>query len=100
MSVSRRAFVRSLGINRNETLSDMLIGARGREAFAAELPASGIEAALQEQMRLSRNVVRISSNENPLGPGMAARDAMVAAIVDSNRYPMNAQTATKDLLAT
>src|SRR5262249_31002636 len=47
-----------------------------------------------------RNPVRISSNENPLGPGPAAREAMIAALLDSNRYPMNARQSMRDLKAT
>lgn len=33
--------------------------------------------------------IRLSSNENPLGISPAAREALIAAIVDSNRYPGN-----------
>jgi hypothetical protein len=33
--------------------------------------------------------IRLSSNENPLGLAPAAREAVVGAIVDANRYPGN-----------
>ena len=90
MSLSRRAFVRSFGLG--VPFSDSLIAARGREAWAAEAPFDATEDDFQrQQTQMERNLIRISSNENPLGPGMAARDAMIAAMVDSNRYPMNAQ---------
>jgi len=100
MSLSRRAFVRSFGLG-GSPWSDSLISARGREAWAAEAPFGATEDDFQrQQAQMSANLIRISSNENPLGPGQAARDAMVAAMVDANRYPMNAQKSMHDLKMT
>ena len=36
--------------------------------------------------RLANGDIRLSSNENPLGVSPAARDAIIEAIVESNRY--------------
>lgn len=51
-------------------------------------------AALLERMpgwgpgkTLANGDIRLSSNENPLGLSPKAREALVAAIVDANRYP-------------
>jgi histidinol-phosphate aminotransferase len=49
------------------------------------------------QMAAPAGVIRISSNENPMGPGKAVRDALVAALDQSNRYPMNTRPAMIDL---
>jgi len=99
MSLSRRAFVRTLGLGGSGTLSAALIAARGREAWAAEALPGAFED-FEQQMATGRNLIRISSNENPLGPGPAAREAMLAAAIDSNRYPMNAHASMRDLKAT
>src|SRR5262245_39953011 len=101
MSFSRRAFVRSLGLGGVGSLSDAIISARGREAWAAEAPLGAPEEEFQRQAAATeRNPIRISSNENPLGPGPAAREAMIAAVIDANRYPMNARASMRDLKVT
>src|SRR5262249_5877269 len=98
MPLSRRGFVHTLGLGGSATLSAGLIAARGREAWAAEgLPGTFEEF---EQAATNRPLIRISSNENPLGPGPAAREAMLAAAIDSNRYPMNARASVQNLKAT
>ncbi len=38
---------------------------------------------------LANGDIRLSSNENPLGLSPAAREAVIEAIVDANRYPNN-----------
>jgi histidinol-phosphate aminotransferase len=98
MSLSRRAFVQRLGWGGSATLSAGFIAARGREAWAAE----GLPGTFEdfEQAATNRSLIRISSNENPLGPGPAAREAMLAAAIDSNRYPMNARASMQNLKAT
>jgi histidinol-phosphate/aromatic aminotransferase/cobyric acid decarboxylase-like protein len=97
-SLSRRAFVHTLGWGGGATLSDGFIAARGREAWAVEGPPGTFEEF--EQAATNRPLIRISSNENPLGPGPAAREAMLAAAIDSNRYPMNARASMPNLKAT
>jgi histidinol-phosphate aminotransferase len=41
--------------------------------------------------------IRISSNENPLGPGKAAIDAILGKFPEANRYPFNSSPLDADL---
>ena len=82
MSVSRRGFL----TGRSGPFSGAFIAARGMEAHQAD--------AAQE--RNSRSLVppgvaeiRISSNENPLGPGKAVLDAILGKFPEASRYPFN-----------
>jgi len=82
MSVSRRGFLRGTVL----PFSGTVIAARGMEAYQAE--------AAQE--RNGRSLVppgvteiRISSNENPLGPGKAVLDAILGKFPEAGRYPFN-----------
>lgn len=70
------------------------IGARGREAMEA---ANGFRAAPVFVPPPEADEVRISSNENPLGPGPAAVAALRGAYGSIMRYPMNAATSGTDL---
>jgi histidinol-phosphate aminotransferase len=82
MSVSRRGFLQG----RVLPFSGAFIGARGMEAYQADAA----------QGRGGRSLVppgvteiRISSNENPLGPGKAVLDAILGRFPEANRYPFN-----------
>ena len=82
MSVSRRGFLRGTVL----PFSGTVIAARGMEAYQ-------VEAA---QERNGRSLVppgvteiRISSNENPLGPGKAVLDAILGKFPEAGRYPFN-----------
>src|SRR5712692_2960422 len=103
MSVSRRGFLQVLGSGRAESLSGpsglsgTFIAARGLEAHLAEA---------QQQARAAKPLVppgvaeiRISSNENPLGPGKLALDAIVGKFPEAGRYPFNATPLDSDLVA-
>ncbi|HSC28762.1 MAG TPA: aminotransferase class I/II-fold pyridoxal phosphate-dependent enzyme [Vicinamibacterales bacterium] len=92
MSVSRRAFVRNLTIRRPTATA---IAARGREAWAAEHWPDDQGPAAEDRPL----AVRLSSNENPLGPSDACLQAIERAFVYSGRYPMNARPAMADLRA-
>ena len=72
MSLSRRAFVRTLGVGGASALSTAWIIGRGREALA--WGPEPVEEALQATT--DTETIRISSNENPRGPGQAALDAL------------------------
>ena len=72
MSLSRRAFVRSLGVGGAGALSTACVVGRGREALA--WGPDPFEAALQASTQ--QEMIRISSNENARGPGDAALQAM------------------------
>jgi histidinol-phosphate aminotransferase len=79
MAVSRRAFVRALGVGSAGVVSGALVGARGREAWAAGTALPVTEAPAP--------VVRLDSNENPNGPGSRALEAIRAGFDAAPRYP-------------
>lgn len=70
------------------------IGARGREAWEA---ANGFREAPVFVPPPEADEVRISSNENPLGPGPAAVAALRGEYGSIMRYPMNARISGNDL---
>src|SRR5829696_7617582 len=98
MSVSRRGFLQGLGAGRTSHAAAFM-AARGHEEDVAE--------AMQQQGRPGGAVrpnlppgveaIRISSNENPLGPGKAAIDAILGKFPEANRYPFNSTPLDADL---
>ncbi|HEX2344825.1 MAG TPA: aminotransferase class I/II-fold pyridoxal phosphate-dependent enzyme [Vicinamibacterales bacterium] len=99
MSLSRRAFVRSLGGAPAVALpSAPHLAARGREAFFAEGWPGGFDSS-QPVPPQPPDVIQINSNENPLGPGPAALKAIESSFANAGRYPMNAKPALADLRA-
>ena len=64
------------------------IGARGREAMAAEHIRARSGPAWWEEPAFSPDVIRISSNENPRGPSAAAIRGIQEALGGASRYPM------------
>jgi histidinol-phosphate aminotransferase len=97
MSVSRRGFLQGL---RSGTASHARewLAARGHEEFVAELQ-QGRQGARMPLPKLPPGVepIRISSNENPLGPGKAAIDAILGKFPEANRYPFNSTPLDADL---
>jgi histidinol-phosphate aminotransferase len=86
MSLSRRRlFERTLGAT---PLAGEWIAARGREAAVAE---GSLEAFAQQRGAASSNVIRIASNENPLGPGQHVINVIVGKFPEAGRYPFNAR---------
>ncbi|MEZ5293343.1 MAG: histidinol-phosphate transaminase [Vicinamibacterales bacterium] len=80
MSLSRRRLLTGL----RETQTDFgWISARGREAHRA----GHVEAQMGTA---AAKLIRISSNENPLGPGQHVVDAIAGAYPQAARYPGNA----------
>ncbi|HYR40935.1 MAG TPA: homocysteine S-methyltransferase family protein, partial [Methylomirabilota bacterium] len=71
-------------------LANRLFGATTREALIAG-------GALNPPPDAS--AILLDSNENPLGPGPAAMDALTRAFVDAGRYPSNARPSMADLRA-
>ena len=66
MALSRRSFVKAVGIGAGGALSSSFISARGREAWRwGEEPPSA-----------DSSEILLSSNENPLGPGDVVLDAI------------------------
>jgi histidinol-phosphate aminotransferase len=88
-------------------LFDVLAGGRATPETAALFAARGHEAYVAElqQGRNPRpplppgvNEVRISSNENPLGPGQKVLDAIVRKFPEAGRYPFNSTPADRSLV--
>ena len=100
MSLSRRAFFRNLGVDRADSVSPNLIASRGREAL--ELWRNGLdyEDGFQNT-RMTEGAIVISSNENPLGPGPAAYQALLDGLTQqAGRYPTNFRPSHRDLMQT
>lgn len=93
MSLSRRAL---LGLEaRPSPLRVPLITARGREALIEELgPLAGESGPIPPPQE---GEIRISSNENPLGPPAGAVAAIRESFEEAGRYPTNAQPSMRDL---
>ena len=94
MSVSRRGFLQGLGVGRSSHVS-AFIAARGHEEWVAEAQQRG--RALRPNLPPGVQAIRISSNENPLGPGKAAIDAILGKFPEANRYPFNSTPLDADL---
>jgi histidinol-phosphate aminotransferase len=84
MSLSRRGFITRLAPGRDAHAA-ALIAARGREALVAE----HLYSEAGELLPPTGKEVRISSNENPLGPGQHALDAISGKFPEAGRYPFN-----------
>jgi histidinol-phosphate aminotransferase len=84
MSLSRRGFITRLAPGRDAHAA-ALIAARGREALVAE----SLYSELGELVPPGTKEIRISSNENPLGPGQHALDAITGKFPEAGRYPFN-----------
>src|SRR5438132_6804144 len=100
MPVSRRGFLRLVGTADRSPISGAFLSARGLEAHLAEaqmqtpgqrVPRPVLPPGVEE--------IRISSNENPLGPGRAALDAILGKFPEAGRYPFNSTPADADLIA-
>ena len=99
MSVSRRGFLQGLGVGRTSHAS-AFIAARGHEEHVAEaVQQQGRQGGGMRRPNLPPGVeaIRISSNENPLGPGKAAIDAILGKFPEANRYPFNSTPLDADL---
>jgi histidinol-phosphate aminotransferase len=83
--LTRRAFVHSLGLGTAGALSGAVVAFRGREALAG----TWSDATQAVSFPGDVNLIRLDSNENPLGPGPAALDAIRAAFGEAGRYPDN-----------
>jgi histidinol-phosphate aminotransferase len=73
------------------------LSARGLEAHFAEAQAQGQRAA-RPPLPPGVEEIRISSNENPLGPGKAALDAILGKFPEAGRYPFNSSPADAALV--
>jgi histidinol-phosphate aminotransferase len=93
MSVSRRTFVRAMGLGGAGALAvPSWVGARGLEAATAE-PA-GLMA-----MRSVSDLIKLDSNENPNGPVPAARRAIMESFRRAALYPSSSEIEVREALA-
>jgi histidinol-phosphate aminotransferase len=83
MRITRRLFVHTLGVGAGAASLNW-VSARGAEALQAE------PAARQQASAPARDLVRLHSNENPVGPCPAALRAIERALGDASRYPQGA----------
>lgn len=83
MAMSRRGFVARLGHVGAVGAGALALGGRGAEAAAGWL-ARGEQAPAPVA---SRDMIRLDSNENPVGPFPEAVEAIRAAIAHAGRYP-------------
>jgi histidinol-phosphate aminotransferase len=91
MALTRRTFVRTVGIGAAGALGTSFIGARGRENFiwsALEAPVHAVEPGM----------IVISSNENPMGPGPKVIDAIREAFGADGSRPGRYSGAGRDLI--
>lgn len=96
MQFSRRTFLQTLAIGTAATPSlSAFAGGRGREAFA-NLPPWQREAA---HAALAPAAIRLSSNENPIGPGERALNAIRTAFDVANRYPYEPEKVVQAAIA-
>lgn len=73
-----------------------LLAARGHEAYVAELQAQGRNP--QPPAPPGAREIRISSNENPLGPGRRVLDAISGEFGEAGRYPFNSTPSDRNLV--
>ncbi len=102
MAVSRRALFHSLAgrTRMSPSAAAAVVSARGREALVGEFGLDAYQAADSPQASGAAErarSIRLSSNENPLGPNAAALAAIETAFGYAGRYPMNAKPAMVDL---
>ena len=97
MSVSRRGFLQGLTSERNAHAAEFM-AARGHEELVAEaMQQQGRNGGAVMRAAALPGAIRISSNENPLGPGKAAIDAILGKFPEANRYPFNSTPLDADL---
>jgi histidinol-phosphate aminotransferase len=91
MALSRRNFVRTVGIGAAGALTTSFIGARGRENFIWSALEAPLDAA-------QSGTIIISSNENPMGPGQKVLDAIQAAFGADGSRPGRYSGSARNLI--
>src|SRR5215211_1187787 len=100
MPVSRRRLLRLVGAADASPFSGAFLSARGLEAHLAEgQTQTPGQRAPRPVLPPGVEEIRISSNENPLGPGKAALDAILGKFPEAGRYPFNSTPGEGDLAA-
>ena len=101
MALSRRSFITAVGAGSVGAWTAPLIQARGLEASRSLAPVlQGIdERKADRRLAAQPGMIRIDSNENPVGPGERALAAIRAALDTSNRYPVLGEDDVKEAIA-
>lgn len=90
MALSRRSFVRTVGLGAAGAMTSSFIAARGRE--------NAVWSALEQPLHAAQSdVIIISSNENPMGPGDTVLDAIRAAFGADGSRPGRYSPSARDL---
>ena len=121
MPVTRRGFLGLVGSRGDQSSLAAAIAARGHEAYWAEQAAGGGQAGQAGMGQAAGQgrgggrggraggapalpdgvvPIRISSNENPLGPGKAVLDAIIGKFPEAGRYPFNSTPSEGKLAET
>jgi histidinol-phosphate aminotransferase len=91
MALTRRRFVRAAGLGAAGAIAGDWIGARGREDALWSLLDPAVHAA-------ERDLILLSSNENPVGPGLHVLNAVKTAFGEGGRAPGRYSTSARDLI--
>ncbi len=96
MLVSRRGLFSTLQMRGSEAFSGALIAARGREALVGE---AGVAHPFEPPVvpPPEPGFIRLKSNENPLGPGQSALQALSGQLDQAGRYPFNSRQSSSGL---
>jgi histidinol-phosphate aminotransferase len=84
--LTRRNFVRTVGIGAAGALTSSWIGARGREDSLWSVLEPGLHAQTKAATT-PQELIILSSNENPLGPGKTVMDAVQKAFGPAGAAP-------------
>jgi len=96
MPVSRRGFLGFIGAAEEAAVDGAFLSARGLEDDLAWAQNQGQRP--RPVLPPGVEAIRISSNENPLGPGKAALDAILGRFPEAGRYPFNSSPADAALV--
>ncbi len=88
MDLSRRSFVRALGVGGVAVMVPEVVSARGREGG---VPLNGPTSVV--------GPIRLNSNENPLGPSQESLHAIQRAFGSASRYPRKEESDLREALA-
>ena len=88
--LTRRRFVQTVGIGAAGAITAPWIAARGREDSIWSI----LEPGLHAQTPAPQNLIVLSSNENPLGPGKTVLDAVTKAFGPAGAAPGRYSGAT------
>lgn len=104
MSLSRRSFVRAIGLGGASAFALPALSARGHEAHVGEHARLALDAAspvrgARAATSIGEFPLRLDSNENPDGPGPAVLDAIRASFGEAGRYPAAPAASLVDAVA-